>query len=78
MGMFDWKHWLVLLLVAAVLFGGKRVKSLGADLGEAIKGFRRSVRSDDEPQSHVTTPARVQSDTAQTPQTQSTQAPLGQ
>lgn len=43
MGIFDWKHWLVLLLVVLVLFGGKRLKSLGADLGESIKGFRRSM-----------------------------------
>lgn len=77
MGLFDWKHWLVLLLVVAVLFGGKRLKSLGSDLGETIKGFRRSVSSDDEAQPQVTTSARVQSDTAQTPLTQSGQAPLG-
>ncbi|MEL7939616.1 twin-arginine translocase TatA/TatE family subunit [Pseudomonas delhiensis] len=49
MGIFDWKHWLVLLLVALLVFGSKRVKHLGSDLGEAIKGFRRSVNADDEP-----------------------------
>lgn len=43
MGIFDWKHWLVLLLVVLVLFGGKRLKSLGSDLGESIRGFRRSL-----------------------------------
>ncbi|MCC6074568.1 twin-arginine translocase TatA/TatE family subunit [Pseudomonas sp. MAHUQ-58] len=48
MGIFDWKHWLVILLVAAVLFGGKRLRSLGSDLGEAIKGFRSSVADDKE------------------------------
>ncbi|MCP1642496.1 sec-independent protein translocase protein TatA [Pseudomonas citronellolis] len=49
MGIFDWKHWLVLLLVALLVFGSKRVKHLGSDLGEAIKGFRRSVNAEDEP-----------------------------
>jgi len=43
MGIFDWKHWVVILLVALVLFGGKRLRHLGSDLGEAIKGFRKSV-----------------------------------
>jgi len=43
MGIFDWKHWLIILLVVGVLFGGKRLRNLGSDLGEAIKGFRRSV-----------------------------------
>ncbi|WP_375738962.1 twin-arginine translocase TatA/TatE family subunit [Pseudomonas boanensis] len=46
MGVFDWKHWAILLLVVLVLFGGKRLKSIGSDLGEAIKGFRASVGSD--------------------------------
>ncbi|MNF38950.1 Sec-independent protein translocase protein TatA [compost metagenome] len=43
MGIFDWKHWLVILLVVVLLFGTKRLKSLGPDLGEAIKGFRRAM-----------------------------------
>lgn len=43
MGIFDWKRWAVILLIALVLFGGRRLRHLGSDLGEAIKGFRRSV-----------------------------------
>lgn len=43
MGIFDWKHWLVILLVVVLLFGTKRLKSLGPDLGEAIKGFRSAM-----------------------------------
>ena len=46
MGIFDWKHWLVILLVVLVLFGSKRLRSLGSDVGEAIKGFRSSVADD--------------------------------
>ncbi|MFC5698576.1 twin-arginine translocase TatA/TatE family subunit [Pseudomonas sp. GCM10022186] len=43
MGITDWKHWLVIIVVAVLLFGSKRLKTLGPDLGEAIKGFRRSM-----------------------------------
>ncbi|MFZ6046736.1 twin-arginine translocase TatA/TatE family subunit [Pseudomonas sp. CR3202] len=43
MGITDWKHWLVIIVVAVLLFGTKRLKTLGPDLGEAIKGFRRSM-----------------------------------
>lgn len=43
MGVFDWKHWVVVLLVALALFGGKRLRNVGSDLGEAIRGFRKSV-----------------------------------
>ena len=50
MGIFDWKHWVVILLVVLVVFGSKRLRSLGSDLGEAIKGFRSSVADDKEQQ----------------------------
>ncbi|AOE83201.1 twin-arginine translocase TatA/TatE family subunit [Pseudomonas sp. TCU-HL1] len=46
MGIFDWKHWLVLLLVVLVLFGGKRLKCLGNDLGESIRSLRRSLAAE--------------------------------
>ncbi|MNM43797.1 Sec-independent protein translocase protein TatA [compost metagenome] len=48
MGVFDWKHWVVLLVVVVLVFGSKRLKTLGSDLGESIKGFRRSVNADEE------------------------------
>ncbi|MFQ6575894.1 twin-arginine translocase TatA/TatE family subunit [Pseudomonas sp. UM16] len=48
MGVFDWKHWVVLLVVVVLVFGSKRLKTLGSDLGESIKGFRRSVNADEQ------------------------------
>jgi len=47
MGIFDWKHWIVLLGVVVLVFGTKKLKHLGGDLGESIKGFRKAM-SDDE------------------------------
>lgn len=38
---------LIILLIVLVLFGGKRLRSLGDDLGGAIKGFRRAVKDDE-------------------------------
>jgi sec-independent protein translocase protein TatA len=46
MGIFDWKHWLVLLAVVILIFGTKKIKGLGADVGEAIKGFRNAMADD--------------------------------
>lgn len=43
-------HLLVVLVVVALVFGTKRLGSIGTDLGEAIKGFRKAMASDDEPQ----------------------------
>lgn len=34
---------LIILLIVVMLFGTKRLRSLGSDLGEAISGFRKSV-----------------------------------
>jgi sec-independent protein translocase protein TatA len=39
---------LIILLIVVMLFGTKRLKSLGSDVGEAIKGFRKSVNAADE------------------------------
>ena len=39
---------LIVLAIVVVVFGHKRIKSLGTELGGAIKGFRKSV-ADDEP-----------------------------
>jgi sec-independent protein translocase protein TatA len=50
MGIFDVKHWAVILVVVLLVFGTKKVKNLGSDLGESIKGFRRAM-SDDENES---------------------------
>jgi sec-independent protein translocase protein TatA len=47
MGIFDVKHWLVVLVVVLLVFGGKRLRYLGSDLGEAIKGFRKSLSGAD-------------------------------
>ena len=39
---------LIVLLIVVMLFGTKRLKSLGSDLGDAIKGFRKSMGTEEE------------------------------
>ena len=46
MGIFDWKHWLVILIVVVLVFGTKKLKNLGSDVGESIKGFRNAMNDD--------------------------------
>ena len=43
MGIFDWKHWIVILVVVVLVFGTKKLKNLGTDVGESIKGFRKAM-----------------------------------
>ncbi|WP_341304409.1 twin-arginine translocase TatA/TatE family subunit [Pseudomonas sp. TMP25] len=38
---------LIVLLIVVMLFGTKRIKSLGSDLGDAIKGFKKSMGSEE-------------------------------
>nr|WP_274605189.1 twin-arginine translocase TatA/TatE family subunit [Pseudomonas sp. CFBP 13719] len=57
MGVFDWKHWIVILIVVVLVFGTKKLKGLGSDVGESIKGFREAM-SDDETDSKTRTKHR--------------------
>ncbi|AHF70008.1 twin-arginine translocase TatA/TatE family subunit [Pseudomonas cichorii] len=49
MGIFDWKHWVVILIVVVLVFGTKKLKGLGSDIGESIKGFRKAMNDDEKP-----------------------------
>lgn len=44
---FGIKELLIILLIVLILFGSKRLKSLGTDLGSAIKGFKKSVADEE-------------------------------
>jgi sec-independent protein translocase protein TatA len=41
--MFDSKMLLVILAIALVVFGTKRLRSIGSDLGAAVKGFKSAM-----------------------------------
>lgn len=48
MGNLGMTELLVILAIVVLLFGTKRLGSLGSDLGSAIKGFRSSMKSDED------------------------------
>nr|WP_314477046.1 twin-arginine translocase TatA/TatE family subunit [uncultured Pseudomonas sp.] len=56
MGIFDWKHWIVLLVVVVLVFGTKKLKNLGSDLGESIKGFRKAMNEEETKPAEPTPP----------------------
>jgi sec-independent protein translocase protein TatA len=43
MGAFSIWHWLIVLAVVALIFGTKKLRNLGGDVGEAVKGFKDAV-----------------------------------
>ena len=44
MGTFSIWHWLVVLLIVVLVFGTKKLKNIGSDLGGAVKGFKEGMR----------------------------------
>ncbi|MDH4216651.1 MAG: Sec-independent protein translocase subunit TatA [Gallionella sp.] len=48
MGSFSIWHWLIVLLVVVLIFGTKKLRNIGSDLGGAVKNFKEGMR-DDEP-----------------------------
>lgn len=47
MGISVWQL-LIILAIVLVLFGAKRLRNLGGDLGTAVKGFKNAVKEGDE------------------------------
>ena len=48
MGSFSIWHWLIVLLVVVLIFGTKKLKNIGSDLGGAVKGFKDGVKGSQE------------------------------
>ena len=48
MGTFSIWHWLVVLIIVLLIFGTKKLRNLGSDLGGAIKSFKDSMKTEDE------------------------------
>lgn len=46
MGSFSIWHWLVVLVVVALVFGTKKLRNLGGDLGGAVKGFKQAMNEE--------------------------------
>lgn len=44
MGSFSIWHWLVVLLIVVLVFGTKKLKNMGSDLGGAVKGFKDGMK----------------------------------
>ena len=38
---------LIILVVILVLFGGKKIRTMGSDLGESLKGFKKAIKDED-------------------------------
>jgi len=66
MGSFSFWHWLVVLVIIAMVFGTKKLRNIGADLGGAVKGFKDGMKEANAgaAASEAASPQRVASDKA--------------
>jgi sec-independent protein translocase protein TatA len=48
MGGIGFKELLIILAIALLIFGAKRLKSIGSDLGGAVKGFKKAMDDEDD------------------------------
>jgi sec-independent protein translocase protein TatA len=44
-GLSIW-HWLIVLVVVVLIFGTKKLRNIGQDLGGAVKGFKEGMKTD--------------------------------
>ena len=59
MGSFSIWHWLVVLLIVVLVFGTKKLKNIGTDLGGAVKGFKDGVKDGGAPGDPSVPPPQV-------------------
>jgi sec-independent protein translocase protein TatA len=44
MGSFSIWHWLIVLVIVMMVFGTKKLRNMGSDLGGAVKGFKDGIK----------------------------------
>ena len=48
MGSFSIWHWLIVLVIVLLIFGTKKLRNMGTDLGGAVKGFKDGMKGDED------------------------------
>ncbi len=74
MGSFSIWHWLIVLVVVVLIFGTKKLKNVGADLGAAVKGFKDGVRDGSSSTDEEAAPPQVTASKSVPPDTVDVQA----
>ncbi|MGB2260866.1 MAG: Sec-independent protein translocase subunit TatA [Porticoccaceae bacterium] len=62
---FGWQELLIILVIVALIFGTKKLRNIGSDLGGAVKGFKDSVSSDSEASDGEAAPAQKTEETVE-------------
>ncbi len=57
-GLSIW-HWLIVLLIVVMVFGTKKLKNMGSDLGGAVKGFKDGMKEGGQAPADEAVPSQV-------------------
>ena len=57
MGSFSIWHWLIVLVIILLIFGTKKLRNVGQDLGGAVKGFKEGLKESEKAETPSSTPA---------------------
>jgi sec-independent protein translocase protein TatA len=58
MGSFSIWHWLIVLAIVVLVFGTKKLKNIGSDLGGAVKGFKDGMKDGSAPPADAAQPTQ--------------------
>ena len=59
MGSLSIWHWLIVLVIVMLIFGTKKLRNMGADLGGAVRGFKDGMREGGEKPAEANPPSQV-------------------
>jgi sec-independent protein translocase protein TatA len=74
MGSFSIWHWLIVLVIVALVFGTKKLRNIGTDLGGAVKGFKEGMKDANAPAAEQVAQKSVTGDTIDVQAKEKTQA----
>jgi sec-independent protein translocase protein TatA len=57
MGSFSVWHWIIVLVIVLLVFGTKKLRNIGSDLGGAVKGFKDGMKPGEEKPADASNPA---------------------
>lgn len=69
MGSFSIWHWVVVLIIVMLVFGTKKLRNIGSDLGGAVKGFKQGMKEGGADDEQDATKAKLADDVNKKPDT---------
>ena len=63
----SWPQLLIILVIVLAIFGTKRLRTLGSDLGNAVKGFRGAMKEAEETKAEISDDSQEDADFENTP-----------